>query len=73
MIPLIILVEICIVRISAIIKISFDLDVPVGFVLDDGGCSFSDVVEGPGFDAIGFSVINRTGWVEKFGISSDKT
>jgi hypothetical protein len=40
-----------------VIKVAFDLDVPVGLVLDDGWCGFRDVIEGPDFNSVGLGMI----------------
>ena len=44
--------------------ITVDLDVPIGFVLDDRRGGFRDAVETPGLYSFGFGVVDTAGGIE---------
>ena len=53
--------------------ITVDLDVPIGFVLDDRRGGFRDAVETPGLYSFGFGVVDTAGGIERLCVGNDKT
>lgn len=53
--------------------ISIDLDVPVGFILNDGRGGLRDAIQTPGLYSFGFSVIDAARRVKRLGVGNDET
>jgi len=53
--------------------VAVDLDVPIGFVLDDSGGGLGDAVQTPGLYSFGFGVVDVPRRIEGLGVGNDET
>jgi len=53
--------------------ITIDLDIPIGFVLDDCRRGFRDAVQTPGLYSSGFGVIDAARGIKRLGVGNDET
>ena len=53
--------------------IAIDLDVPIGFVLDDGRGGLRDAVQAPSLYSFGLRVVDSPGGVKQLGVGNDET
>ena len=53
--------------------ITIDLDVPIGFVLDDRRGGLCDAIQTPGLYSFGLSVVDGPGGIKRLGVGDDET
>ena len=53
--------------------VAIDLDIPIGFVLDDRRGGLRDAIQTPGLYSFGFSVIDAAWRIKQFGVENDET
>jgi len=53
--------------------ITIDLDIPIGFVLDDCCGGFRDAVQTPGLYSSGFCVIYTAWGIKRLGVGNNET
>ena len=53
--------------------IAIDLDVPIGFVLDDRCGGFCDAIQAPGLYPLGFGVVDAAWGIERLCVGSYET
>jgi hypothetical protein len=53
--------------------ITIDLDIPIGFILDDCRGGLCDAVQTPGLYSFCFGVVDGAGRIKQLGVGNDET